>query len=40
MELTGYEKPLEQYTKSELVEISKTYTIYYKTSSGKYFTGL
>lgn len=35
MELTGYEKPLEQYTKSELVEIAQTYTIYYKTSSGK-----
>jgi hypothetical protein len=34
MALTGYEKALEQYTKSELVEIAKTYTIYYQTSSG------
>ena len=35
MELTGYEKPIEQYTKLELVEIAKTYTVYYQTSSGK-----
>jgi hypothetical protein len=34
MALTGYEKPLEQYTKSELVEIAKTYTVYYQTPSG------
>ena len=34
MALTGYEKALEQYTKSELVEIAKTYTIYYQTTSG------
>lgn len=33
--LTGYEKPLEQYTKDELVQIAKTYTLYYKTASGK-----
>ena len=35
MELTGYEKPIEQYTKLELVEIATTYTVYYQTSSGK-----
>lgn len=34
MALTGYEKALEQYTKSELIEIAKTYTIYYQTPSG------
>lgn len=35
MALTGYEKPLSDYTKSQLVEIAKTYTVYYQTGSGK-----
>lgn len=35
MALTGYEKPLTQYTKSELVQIAKTYTVYYQTSFGR-----
>jgi hypothetical protein len=34
MELSGYEKPIEQYTKLELVEIAKTYIVYYQTSAG------
>lgn len=33
--LTGYEKPLEDYTKNELVEIAKNYTIYYINESGQ-----
>ena len=39
MALTGYEKSLEQYTKNELVDIAKEYTIYYKTDSGQGSTG-
>jgi hypothetical protein len=35
MDLTGYEKSLSQYTKSELINIAKKYTIYYQTPSGK-----
>lgn len=35
MALTGYEKSLEQYSKNELVEIAKEYTIYYQTDSGQ-----
>jgi hypothetical protein len=34
MALNGYEKSLEEFTKSELVEIAKTYTVYYQTSTG------
>lgn len=34
MALTGYEKPLSDYTKAELVEIAKKYKPYYKTASG------
>lgn len=39
MELTGYEKRLEEYTKNELVEIAERYTIYYQTKSGQGRTG-
>lgn len=39
MALTGYEKPIDQYSKNELVEIAKKYTIYYQTDSGKGSTG-
>jgi len=39
MALTGYEKSLEQYSKNELVEIAKEYTIYYRTDSGQGSTG-
>jgi hypothetical protein len=35
MSLTGYEKPLKDYTKEQLVEIAKSYTIYYKSASGQ-----
>jgi hypothetical protein len=35
MALTGYEKPIEQYSKNELVQIAKKYTIYYQTDSGQ-----
>lgn len=35
MALTGYEKPLDQYTRKELIEIATTYTIIYKTATGK-----
>jgi hypothetical protein len=35
MALTGYEKPLLNYTKSELVQIAKNYTIYYVSKSGQ-----
>lgn len=34
MALTGYEKPLKDYTKQQLVEIAKSYTVYYQTASG------
>ena len=34
MALTGYEKPLKDYTKKQLVEIAKSYTVYYQTASG------
>ena len=34
MALTGYEKPLTQYTKSELVQIASTYSVYYQTEYG------
>ena len=35
MALTGYEKSLEQYSKNELVEIAKKYTIYYQNDYGQ-----
>lgn len=35
MKLTGYEKPLKDYTKEELVQIAEFHTIYHKTASGK-----
>lgn len=35
MTLTGYEKPLIEYTKSELIQIAKKYTVYYQTTSGR-----
>lgn len=38
-ELTGYEKPLEQYTQKELAQIAEKYTVYYKTPSGVGKTG-
>lgn len=34
MALTGHEKPLDEYSKSELVEIAEFHKIYYKTTSG------
>lgn len=34
MGLTGYEKPLKDYTKEQLVEIAESYSIYYTTASG------
>lgn len=39
MALTGYEKPLNEYTKNELIEIAKTYTIYYVGEKGTGRTG-
>ena len=39
MALTGYEKPLGDYTKDELIEIAEFHTIYYTTASGKGSTG-
>lgn len=35
MALTGYEKPLDQYTQKELVEIAEKYTVYYTTATGQ-----
>ena len=35
MNLSGWEKPLDQYTKTELVELAKKYSISYKTPSGQ-----
>lgn len=35
MALTGYEKPLDQYTQKELVEIAEKYKIYYTTATGQ-----
>lgn len=35
MALTGYEKPLNDYTKEQLIEIAKSYSIYYRTASGQ-----
>ena len=32
MELTGHEKPLEQYSKSELMQIARRYTVYHRDS--------
>lgn len=34
-DLTGYEKPLDQYTREELIQIANTYTPIYKTASGQ-----
>ena len=34
MALTGYEKPLKDYTKEQLVEIAEFHNIYYTTASG------
>ena len=39
MPLTGYEKPLDEYTRDELIEIAEFHTIYYTTASGKGSTG-
>jgi hypothetical protein len=39
MALTGYEKPLGDYTRDELIEIAEFHTIYYTTASGKGSTG-
>lgn len=33
--LTGYERPINQYTKPELVQIARNYTIYYQTATGR-----
>lgn len=35
MAITGYEKPLKDYTKEQLIEIAESYSIYYTTKSGK-----
>jgi hypothetical protein len=32
--LTGYEKPLSQYKKEELIQIAQKYTVYYQSPSG------
>lgn len=34
-EITGYEKPLNQYNKEELIQIAEKYTIYYIGESGR-----
>ena len=34
MALTGYEKPLTDYTKDQLIEIAKFHEVYYTTASG------
>ena len=34
MALTGYERPLDQYSKNELVQIAKYHKIYYQSESG------
>ena len=34
MALTGYEKPLKDYTKDQLVEIADSYSIYYTSTTG------
>ena len=39
MALTGYEKPLDEYTRDELIEIAEFHTIYHTTASGKGSTG-
>jgi hypothetical protein len=39
MALTGYEKPLDEYTRDELIQIAEFHTIYYTTASGKGSTG-
>jgi hypothetical protein len=39
MALTGYEKPLGDYTKDELIEIAEFHTIYYTTAGGTGSTG-
>lgn len=35
MALTGYEKPLEQFTRDELIQIASNYTVSFKTTSGQ-----
>ena len=35
MALTGYEKPLDEYSRDELIEIAVSYTVFYTTASGK-----
>lgn len=35
MKLTGYEKPLKNYTREELIRIAELYKIYYRTPSGE-----
>lgn len=35
MALTGYEKPLKDYTKDQLIEIAEFHSIYYRTASGQ-----
>ena len=34
MALTGYKKSLSEYTKSDLIQIARKYSVYYKTKSG------
>lgn len=34
MIITGYEKPIDQFSKNELIEIAKKYLVYYQTASG------
>lgn len=33
--LTGYERPLQQFTRSELIQIAQNYTVHYVTKSGQ-----
>lgn len=33
--LTGHERPLLEYTKSELIQIAQNYSVYYTTKSGQ-----
>lgn len=35
MIITGYEKPLDQFSKNELIQIAKNYSVYYETALGK-----
>jgi hypothetical protein len=33
--LTGYERPLSQFSRSELIQIAQNYSVYYTTKSGQ-----